>query len=90
METLLWVVGIHLLELVGLGCYILIRNSNRLENVVMQQQQYIDSINIITGELNMALGEINDRFWVEGDEEMQTTFQKIKELQSILSEITVK
>ncbi len=56
----------------------------------MQQQQYIDSINIITGELNMALGEINERFWVEGDEEMQTTFQKIKELQSILSEITVK
>ena len=47
METLLWVVGIHLLELVGLGCFILIRKSNKLENVVMQQQQYIDVIFLI-------------------------------------------
>jgi uncharacterized protein YoxC len=90
MEILLWVVGIHLCELLALGGYLIISKNRKLENAIVSQQQHIDTLSIIISRLSDSLKEINSKMWVEGDEELQAVFQEIKEIQSILEEVLEK
>ena len=43
----IWVVGIHVIELIAVGLFFLIRRNNALEKAVVQQQQHLDAISII-------------------------------------------
>jgi cellobiose-specific phosphotransferase system component IIC len=42
-----WVVGIHVIEIVGVAIFLLIRRNNAVEKALMEQQQYIDAKSII-------------------------------------------
>lgn len=88
MSIFLWVLGVHLLELLGVGIYFLIRKNSALEKAVVEQQQYINAINIIINQLTNALSEVDQRVWVESDEEFQTVFNKVEEIKSLLKEIS--
>ena len=90
MEILLWVVGIHLCELLALGGYLIISKNKKLEGALSSQQQHIDTLSIIISRLSDSLKEINSKMWVEWDEELQAVFQEIKEIQSILEEVLEK
>ena len=46
METTLWILLIHLVELVAIGIFFIIRKNNKLEQAVKQQEQYINTLNI--------------------------------------------
>ena len=79
METTLWVLLIHLVELVALGVFFIIRKNNKLEQAVNQQRQYIDTLTILFGNLTDSMGKIDEKIWVEGDEELGEVFENIKD-----------
>lgn len=90
MEILLWVVGIHLVELIGFGVYLLINKNKRLERIILSQNQYVESISYITSQLNASLNKIDEATYVEADPQLEEVFEQLKELNSVLEEISGK
>lgn len=90
MEIFLWVLGIHLIELLGIGIYFLIRKNLTLERVVTQQQQYIENIDFVTSQLISNLSKINERMYVDGDTELEEVFTSVSELKELLENISGK
>ena len=90
MEILLWVVGIHLVELIGFGAYLLIKKNSQLEKIIVQQNQYIEAISFITSQLNGSLNKIDEAAYIEADSELEQVFEQVKELNSLLEEISNK
>jgi len=86
MNIVLWIVVIHLVELAILAGYLLIKKSNRLEKVVVEQQQYIDTISIVINNSSNTIKELDSRGAFEADDEVGTFFRSLKEIQDILNQ----
>lgn len=86
MSIVLWVIVIHLIELVAIGGYFLVRKNNKLEKVVSDQQQYIDAISIIINDSNETIKQLDARGAFEADDEVGTFFRNLKEIQNILNQ----
>jgi LPS O-antigen subunit length determinant protein (WzzB/FepE family) len=86
MNIVLWIVVIHLVELAILAGYLLIKKSNRLEKVVVEQQQYIDAISIVINNSSNTIKELDSRGAFEADDEVGTFFRSLKEIQDILNQ----
>jgi len=82
----LWLIGIHVVELIGIGVFLLIRRNNALEKAVDQQRQYIDAISIIINNSNEKLKELDTLGAFQTDDEVGTFFQNLKEIQTIINE----
>jgi hypothetical protein len=87
METALWVTGIHLFELLVIGVYLIIRNNRRLEKIVVQQQEQINTLDFLFSRLTTSLSAIDEKVWVEGDEELGEVFNDIKEIKDTLNSL---
>ena len=85
MQTVLWVVLIHIFELAIIGGYLLVRKNNKLEKIVSDQQQYIDAISIIINDSNETIKQLDARGAFEADDEVGTFFRNLKEIQEILN-----
>ena len=59
MEILLWVVGIHLLEIILFLGYVLIKKNRKMEDILISQQETIDSIKILIGKMDDNFKEID-------------------------------
>ena len=90
MEIFLWVLGIHLIELLGIGIFLLIRKNNTLEAIVAQQQSYIENLDFISSQLISSLSKIDERMYVESDAELEEVFKDISELRELLENISKK
>jgi hypothetical protein len=90
METFLWVVLIHVIELILVAGYLLISKNNKLEKVLVNQQQYIDAISIIIEDSNNTIQELDNRGAFEADDEVGTFFRNIKEIQTVLNQFNTK
>ena len=90
MEILLWVVLIHVIELVLIAGYLLISKNNKLEKALVDQQQYIDAISIIIEDSNNTIQELDNRGAFEADDEVGTFFRNIKEIQTVLNQFNTK
>jgi hypothetical protein len=90
MEIFLWVLGIHLIEILGVGIFFLVKKNLTLEKVATQQQQYIESVDFITSQLISSLSKIDERMYVEGDAELEEVFKDISELKGLLENISKK
>lgn len=90
MITVLWVVGIHLFELLLIGGYLLIRKNSALEKAIADQQQYIDAISIIIEDSSNTIQELDARGAFEADDEVGTFFRNLKEIQSILDQFKIR
>jgi hypothetical protein len=86
MIIALWVLGIHLIELVAIGMFLLIRKNSLLENTVVNQQQYIDAISIIIAESSAKLKELDTLGAFQADDEVGTFFTNLKEIQDTLDQ----
>ena len=82
----LWVLIIHVIEIVAIGIFFLIRRNNILEKAVNDQQQYIDAISIIIANSDARLRELDTMGAFEADDEVGTFFQNLREIQTIISE----
>jgi hypothetical protein len=90
METVLWVVAIHLIELIAIGGYLLIRKNSKLEQVIANQQQYIDAISIIVQDSDNTIKELDARGAFEADDEVGTFFRNLKEIQEVLNQFNTR
>lgn len=90
MEIFLWVILIHVIELVLIAGYLLISKNNKLEKALISQQQYIDAISIIIEDSNNTIQELDNRGAFEADDEVGTFFRNIKEIQTVLNQFNTK
>jgi hypothetical protein len=87
----IWVIGIHVIELIAVGLFFLIRRNNMLEKAVVQQQQHLDAISIIIQNSQQKLEELDSMGAFKSDDEVGTFFRNLKEIQDVLNEFnTIK
>ena len=85
MQTVLWVILIHVIEVIGIAGYLLVRKNNKLEKIVTDQQQYIDAISIIIQDSENTIKELDSRGAFEADDEVGTFFRNLKQIQEVLN-----
>ena len=90
MIIVLWVILIHLIELVAIGGYLLIRKNNKLESIVSEQQNYIDAISIIINDSNETIKQLDAKGAFESDDEVGTFFRNLKEIQTVLDQFNLR
>jgi hypothetical protein len=90
MEIILWVVGVHVLELLGFGAFLLVKKNVLLEKTLVEQKEYIDAMSFIASQLSTSLAKLDERMYVEGDAELEEVFEQIKEFKSIIDEVSNK
>jgi hypothetical protein len=90
MEIFLWVLGIHLIELLGVGAFFLIKKNIALEKIATQQQQYINDVDFVVSQLISNLSKIDQRVYVDGDSELEEIFTDINDLKGLLENISKK
>ena len=89
MQIALWVLIIHLIELAGIGVFILINKVNKLEKLVVEQQQYIDAVSIAINNSNEQLKEIDQAGVFQADDEVGWFFKNLKEIQTTLNSFRI-
>ncbi len=62
-----WIIIIHLVEIIGIGIFLLLRRNNALEKAVTEQQQYIDAISIVIADGDRRLRELDTMGAFEAD-----------------------
>lgn len=87
METALWIAGIHLIELLAIGIFLIVRKNRKLEQVLIQQQEQINALDFLFSKLTTSLSAIDEKVWVEGDEELGEVFNNIKEIKDTLNSL---
>jgi hypothetical protein len=85
-----WLIGIHVVELIAIGIFLLIRRNNVLEKAVTQQQQYLDAISIIIQNSQQKLEELDVMGAFRSDDEVGTFFKNLKEIQDVLNEFNTR
>ena len=81
-----WVLIIHVIEVVAIGIFFLIRRNNVLEKAVTSQQEYIDAISIVIADGDRRLRELDTMGAFEADDEVGTFFQNLREIQTTISQ----
>jgi hypothetical protein len=81
-----WVIIIHLVEIIGIGIFLLLRRNNALEKAVTEQQQYIDAISIVIADGDRRLRELDTMGAFEADDEVGNFFQNLREIQTSISQ----
>ena len=87
MEVALWIAGIHIVELLVIGIFFIVRKNQRLEAVVIQQQEQINTLDFLFSKLTTSLSAIDEKIWVDGDEELGEVFQDIKQIKETLDSL---
>ena len=87
---MIYFILLHVLELIGILFYMLIKKNQKLEKAVKEQQQYVDSLSIVIEQSNDRLKELDDKGMFASDDEIGFFFENIKEIQSILNDFTTK
>jgi hypothetical protein len=77
---------IHIVELIAVGAFLLIRRNSALEKAVIQQREYIDAIGIIVANSDAKLKELDTLGAFQADDEVGTFFQNLREIQTIISD----
>jgi hypothetical protein len=90
MQVVLWVVLVHIIELAIVAGFLLVKKNSKLENTIIEQQQYIDAISIVISNSNNTIRELDNRGAFEADDEIGTFFRSIKEIQDTLNEFNAR
>jgi len=77
---------IHIAEIIAILAYILIKKVRNLEAVVLEQQQYIDTISIVIDQADERVKELDASGMFQSDDEIGFFFENIKEIQSVLND----
>ena len=77
---------IHVVELIVIGVFFLIRRNSALEKAIVEQRQYIDAISIIVANSDAKLRELDIQGAFEADDEVGTFFTNLREIQNIISD----
>jgi Na+-transporting NADH:ubiquinone oxidoreductase subunit NqrC len=90
MQTVLWVIIVHVIEVIGIAGYLLVRKNAKLEKTLVDQQQYIDAISIVIEDSAKTIQELDSRGAFEADDEVGTFFRSLKEIQTVLNQFNTR
>jgi hypothetical protein len=90
MQIVLWVILVHVIEIVGIAGYLIIRKNSKLEKALVDQQQYIDAISIIIEDSANTIKELDSRGAFEADDEVGTFFRNLKGIQDVLNQFNTR
>jgi len=90
MQIVLWVILVHVIEVIGIAGYLIIRKNSKLEKVIESQQQYIDAISIVIENSANTIQELDARGAFEADDEVGTFFKNLKEIQNVLNQFNTR
>ena len=90
MQTVLWVILVHVIEVIGIAGYLVVRKNNKLEKALVEQQQYIDAISIVIEDSANTIQELDNRGAFEADDEVGTFFRSLKEIQNVLNQFNTR
>jgi hypothetical protein len=82
----IWLIVVHVIEIVIVGAVLIIRRNNALEKAVTQQREFIDAISIIVKNSEEKLKELDTLGAFEADDEVGTFFRNLRDIQIIISE----
>ena len=88
MVIALWVLVIHLIEIIAIGVFLLIRRNNVLEKAVSEQQEYITAIGILAADSETKIRELDTLGAFEADDEVGIFFTNLREIQTLVSQYT--
>jgi hypothetical protein len=86
MVIAFWVILIHVVELIAIGAYLLLKRNAVLEKAVNEQRQYIDAISILVANSDAKLKELDTLGAFQTDDEVGTFFNNLKEIQTLISD----
>ena len=78
--------------ILGIGIYIivnLLKKNEKLEDIAVQQNQYINSISTIIKESDKKLREIDSKGVFQSDDEIGWFFNGVKEIQDLINEYKI-
>jgi hypothetical protein len=90
MNIVMWVIIVHLIEVIGIAGYLLVKKNNKLERAVAEQQNYIDAISIIIQDSDNTIKELDASGAFEADDEVGTFFRNIREIQEVLNSFNTR
>ena len=90
MQIVLWVILVHVIEIIGIAGYLIIRKNSKLEKALIDQQQYIDAISIIIEDSANTIKELDSRGAFEADDEVGTFFRNLKGIQDVLNQFNTR
>jgi hypothetical protein len=90
MQIVLWVTLVHVIEIIGIAGYLIIRKNSKLEKALVDQQQYIDAISIIIEDSANTIKELDSRGAFEADDEVGTFFRNLKGIQDVLNQFNTR
>lgn len=88
MELVLWLLGIHLFEVIIFFGYRLITKNKKLYKVIEEQQRWIDSISIIIKNSHDELERLDVKGHFKSDDEVGYFFKGLTDIQQILDRFT--
>jgi hypothetical protein len=86
MNVVLWLILVHVIEVIVIAGYLIIRKNSKLEKALIEQQQYIDAISIVIEDSASTIQELDNRGAFEADDEVGTFFRNLKEIQNVLNQ----
>ena len=90
MQIFLWVILVHVIEVIGIAGYLLVSKNSKLEKALVEQQQYIDAISIVIEDSANTIQELDNRGAFEADDEVGTFFRSLKEIQTVLNQFNTR
>lgn len=78
MITALWVIGIHLVEVIGIVMYILIRKNIKLSEFVEAQQTRINNVENILMTGMERINELDEKGTFRSDDELGEFWEELK------------
>ena len=88
IEIIIGILGLLVVTL-GYTTFNLLRKSEKTEDIIISQSQFISSITLQIEESSKKLSEIDEKGVFEGDDEIGWFFNEIKKLQNDLSQYTI-
>ena len=94
MNTTLLTILINVAVIVlGVGIYVivnLLRKNERLEDIAVKQNEYINSISTVIKESDKKLAEIDSKGIFQSDDEIGWFFKQVKEIQEIINDFKIQ
>jgi deoxyadenosine/deoxycytidine kinase len=71
----------------AIGVFLLIRRNRKLEQAINQQEQYISTLNILFNNLTESLDKVDEKVWVNEDEELAEVFNNISQINKTINSL---
>lgn len=81
IAIIVWVVS-----LIGYVIWNLFNKNKKLEQIVINQQVFIDDIKSCMKEINAAANQIDSKLWVQSDPEFLSLMENVKQMQGRINE----